>query len=96
MNKDTKEKINHIIDKIGNYNEGAKLLDDTLIIYNEGGYNATTLCIDDLHELSDLLKDVVKKPTMKKGEMLVGIGGGPLLIETDNDGSIYIYKVEGK
>lgn len=30
---------------------------------------------------------------MKKGKLLLGIGGGPLLIETDNDGSIYIYEV---
>ena len=96
MNKAQQEKLKHIIDKIGNYNEGAKLVDDTLIIYNEGGYNATSLNIDDLHELSALLKDLVKKPTMTKGEMLVGVGGGPLLIETDNDGSIYIYKTGGK
>jgi hypothetical protein len=31
---------------------------------------------------------------MKKGKMLLGVGGGPLLIECDTDGSIFIYEVE--
>ena len=60
MNTKQQEKLKHIIDKIGNYNEGAKLFDDALVIYNEGGYNSTSLYIDDLHELSDLLKDIMK------------------------------------
>ena len=60
MNTKQQEKLNHIIHKIGSYNEGVKLLDDTLIIYNEGGYNSTTLYIEDLHELSDLLKDIME------------------------------------
>lgn len=60
MNTKQQEKLKQLINKIGNYNEGAKLLDDTLVIYNEGGYNATTLYINDLHELSDLLKDIME------------------------------------
>lgn len=58
MKIEQQERLKNIIDKIGSYNEGAKLDDEHLIIYNEGGYNATVLNIDDLHTLSDLLRGI--------------------------------------
>ena len=34
------------------------------------------------------------KGEIKTGKMLCGIGGGPIVIDTDVDGSIYIYSVK--